>query len=115
MENLIFTQLSIPEIRKLFRQELQSYFKLNKIPDTPLQTKEQYLFAPQAAKFLGITLPTLYSKVSRGELPYMKRGKRLHFSRTELMDYIKAGRRLTNEEIEAKAHTFIKKKGGKNG
>jgi len=81
--------------------------------DQPPQPQEQHFLAPEAATFLGVALPTLYSKVSRGELPYMKRGKRLHFSRTELMDYLKGGRRLTNAEIEAEAHTYLKKPRGK--
>lgn len=47
----------------------------------------------EAAEFLSLTVPTMYSKVSKGELPFMKRGKRLYFSRTELMEYVKAGRK----------------------
>jgi len=79
----------------------------------PSEPQEQHFLAPGAADFLGIVLPTIYSKVSRGEVPYMKRGKRLHFSKTELMDYLKGGRRLTNAEIEAEAHTYLKKPRGK--
>jgi excisionase family DNA binding protein len=70
---------------------------------------EQLFTIDQAAKFLNLTKPTLYSKVSRAELPYMKQGKRLYFSRTELMDYLKQGRRKTNDEIAAEAHTYLKR------
>jgi len=54
---------------------------------------EQLLTIQEAAEFLRLTVPTMYSKVSKGELPVMKRGKRLYFSRTELLEYVKAGRR----------------------
>ena len=54
---------------------------------------ERLLTIQEAAEFLSLSVPTLYSKVSKGELPVMKRGKRLYFSRTELMEYIKQGRK----------------------
>ena len=61
---------------------------------------EQLLTIQQAAEFLSLTVPTIYSKVSKGELPFMKRGKRLYFSKTELMEYIKAGRKQTKAELD---------------
>jgi len=78
---------------------------------------EQPLSIQQAAEFLSLSVPTLYSKVSKGELPVMKRGKRLYFSRTELMEYIKEGRKKSNAEIEAETEAYLtdKKKGLNNG
>ena len=61
---------------------------------------EQLLTIQEAAQFLNLTVPTIYSKVSKGELPVMKRSKRLYFSRTELLDYLKEGRKKSNAEIE---------------
>ena len=64
---------------------------------------EQLLTIQQAAEFLSLTVPTMYSKVSKGELPVMKRSKRLYFSRTELLEYLKDGRKKSKTEIEAEA------------
>ena len=77
--------------------------------------KDQLLTVPEAADFLSLTVPTVYSKVSRGELPCMKKFRRLYFSREELMNLLKEGRKKTNAEIEDEAHTYLKKKGGNNG
>lgn len=52
----------------------------------------------QAAKFINLSVPTLYTKVSRKEIPVNKRGKRLYFSRDELTTWIKTGRKKTIEE-----------------
>ena len=60
-----------------------------------------------AADFLSLTVPTIYSKVSKGELPSMKRGNRLYFSRKDLIAYLQEGRRLTNTEINALADDYI--------
>jgi len=78
---------------------------------------EQLLTIQEAAEFLSLAVPTIYSKVSKGELPVMKRSKRLYFSRTELLEYIKEGRKKSNAEIEqeAKAYLLNTKKGLNDG
>lgn len=42
--------------------------------------QDKLLSVREAAVFLRLTTPTIYSKVSRGELPAMKQGNRLYFS-----------------------------------
>lgn len=71
---------------------------------------EEFLTTQKAADFLGITVPTLYSKVWKREIPYMKRSKLLYFSRTDLMEYLKEGRKMSNDEIQAEAENYLKKK-----
>jgi len=69
---------------------------------------EQFITIREAAKLLNLTVPTMYSKVSRGELPgVMKRSKRLYFSRVELIEYLRKGRRKSNAEIEAEADKYL--------
>lgn len=68
---------------------------------------EQLLTIQEAAEFLSLTVPTMYSKVSKAELPVMKRSKRLYFSRTELMEYLKDGRKKSNAEIEQEAEAYL--------
>ena len=46
------------------------------------------------------------------ELPVMKRNRRLYFSKDELMEYLRVGRKKTNSEIEAEANEYLKKKKG---
>ena len=84
--------------------------------DQPQKT-EQLLTVQEASQFLNLTSPTIYSKVSKGELPVMKRSKRLYFSSTELMEYLKEGRKKPNAEIEAEAEAYLlnNKKGLNNG
>ena len=62
---------------------------------------EQLLTIQEAAEFLNLAVPTVYSNVSKSKLPFMKRGNRLYFSRAELMAYIKGGRQKTNAELDA--------------
>ncbi|MFA5229139.1 MAG: helix-turn-helix domain-containing protein [Candidatus Paceibacterota bacterium] len=61
----------------------------------------------EAAEFLSFTAATMYGKISRGELPVMKRGKRLYISRAELLEYLKDGREKSNAEIERNANVYL--------
>lgn len=74
---------------------------------------EKLMSVKDAANFLGLAVATIYSKVSRGELPVMKRAGRLYFSNSELLEYVQEGRVRTIVEIEADSHEFLaEKKGG---
>ena len=119
MENVVFTNLSIPEIRQLFRQELETYFEANKQPEqTPTDQPEQLLTIDEVATLLHLTKPTVYSKVSKNELPGVcKQGKRLYFDRQTIIDWIKQGRKKSNAEIEQEAEAYLlnNKKGLNNG
>jgi excisionase family DNA binding protein len=75
-----------------------------------VEAKEQLLDVKETAEFLKLTVPTIYSKVSRGELPVMKGQKRLYFSRTELLEHLKGKRKKTNSELDKDAQDFIDKK-----
>lgn len=68
---------------------------------------EKLLNIQEAAEFLNLTVPTMYSKVSKNEIPFMKRSKRLYFSSVQLMEYIKEGRKKSNAEIEAEAEAYL--------
>ena len=111
MENsLTFDQLpqAVAMLTKEVSELKQLLLQKSEKQETP--SAEQLLSVQQAAGFLNLSVPTIYSKVSRGELPVMKRGKKLHFSSTDLMQYLKDGRKLTNSEIETEAENYLQKR-----
>jgi len=116
-QNLTFNDLpkAVTQLKKEF-SELKS-FLMQKQGEPPTEQAEKLLTIKEASKFLKLSVPTIYSKVSKNELPYMKRSKRLYFSSIELMKYIKEGRKKSNSEIEADADTYLSnnKKGLNNG
>ena len=65
----------------------------------PQRPRDDLLTIGQAAEFLSLSVPTLYTKVSRKEIPVNKRGKRLYFSMVELLEWVKSGKKKTTEEI----------------
>lgn len=106
MENLVFTQLSVPEIRQLFRQELETYFT-SSVKTTSQPEADKLLTIQQAADFLYLSVPTIYGLVSKSQIPCMKRGKRLYFSKDELASWVKSGRKKTLAELGADADAYL--------
>mgnify|MGYP003616343840 FL=1 len=53
----------------------------------------------EAAKFLNLSVPTLYGFVSKRTIPFSKLGKRLYFSEAELTKWVKSGRKQTSTEM----------------
>jgi len=107
MENVVFTQLSIPEIRKLFREELEGYFALTPNQQKPAQEPDNLLTVQEAADLLHLSKATVYGKVSSRELPHSKQGKRLYFSKAELTSWVQSGRQKTATEVQAEANNYI--------
>lgn len=73
----------------------------------PADKKNDLLNIQEAAKFLNLSKSTLYNKVNKRELPVMKKGKRLYFSKVELLSYIKSGKILSDREIEEQTNNFL--------
>jgi excisionase family DNA binding protein len=73
---------------------------------------DELLTVKETAKFLRLSTPTIYSLISKGELPYQKRTKRVYFSKHDLLNYLKVGRRKTNTEIANEAEQYLKTKKG---
>lgn len=78
---------------------------LNKPKSNEVQNKptDELLTVHQTAELLSLSVPTIYTLISKGEIPVMKRSKRCYFSKTEILEYLKAGRKSTNSEVKAKA------------
>ncbi|GAB4471379.1 MAG: hypothetical protein OHK0057_14950 [Thermoflexibacter sp.] len=112
---MIIVQLDSEQLSNLIQSSVRKVLK-EISPQTVVPTDQSELLTIQeAAEFLSLTVPTMYSKVSKREIPCMKRSKRLYFSRTELLEYLKQGRKKSNAEIEQEAKEYLKKKGGNNG
>jgi len=97
METLTFNQLPEAVTRLLEKVDhietlLTEHGTQQAGPNQPINIKE-------AADFLDLAVPTVYSKVSRKEIPVNKQGKRLYFYKSELEEWIRQGRKQTFSEL----------------
>jgi len=109
-ENLSFEQL--PKAVSLLNSKLEKIERLLLSQNHHTQTDpDKLLNIKDASQFLNLSIATIYSKCSLGELPHIKRG-RLYFDRAELSKYLKDGKQKTNEDIKADSLSQFKIKGG---
>jgi len=104
------------ENERLLELDSLNQIKLDSLEKLLLQKSGEAIPAPdkllnikQAAEMLSLSVPTIYGLVHRAEIPVSKRGKRLYFSKAELTQWIKDGRKKTNTEIAAEAAQYLTK------
>jgi excisionase family DNA binding protein len=108
MQNLLLTQISDSEIRQLFREELENFFAAKQLTDGKTES-EEIGGIDLAIEITGLAKPTIYSLVSERKIPHSKQGKRLYFSRQDLLEWIKNGKRKTQTEIAIEAENYRQK------
>jgi predicted DNA-binding transcriptional regulator AlpA len=105
---MIVVTMTSSELETLISNSVKKAFEEN-IPTTHT-IEDQLLNIKQASTIISLSVPTIYSLVSKAQIPVSKRGKRLYFSKQELTDWIKAGRRKTVEEINHQAENYLSNK-----
>lgn len=76
----------------------------SQIPDDELLTVKA------TALFLSLSVPTIYALIAKGDLPVMKRSKRCYFSKLDLINYLKLGKKNTAPVIASDATSYLKLK-----
>lgn len=74
---------------------------------TDKSSVDELLTIKQAGDLLSLSVPTMYGLVSRQGIPCSKQGKRLYFSKEELLQWVKSGRKLTLSEIDSQAGSYL--------
>lgn len=104
MDQPTFEQL--PEMVSRILKKMEHLEKL--IQEKTLNNdQEKMLNIKEAALFLDLSIPTLYSKVCRNEIPVHKPGKRLYFQKSALLDWIKGGQPRILNIINIESETPI--------
>lgn len=112
MEALKFEQLpnviatlteEVRELKALLLSKAESQTEKN----NPLNIKE-------VAKLTSLSVPTLYGYVQRHEIPYHKKGNRLYFFKSEIIeDWIKTGKQKSINQLQSETENLLSNKGKK--
>jgi predicted DNA-binding transcriptional regulator AlpA len=100
------TQLDVAEIKKSFLR-LESLLKSKANPQTEIEVP---INIKGVSILTELSVPTLYSYAQRNKIPYYKKGNRLKFFKSEIIDWIKEGKVKSFAEIEANASTYLSNK-----
>ncbi len=107
----IVNQLHMTEILQRLKK-LESMIMILHSDKTNVVSEDnssELMTAKQTAKFLDLTLPTIYSMTCRKELPYIKKAKRIYFLRSELLSYLKSNESKSAEKLSINVHNLLKK------
>lgn len=85
MENVFLTSLTTPEVRQLFRQELETYFENSNQNNSVTSNIEQPVTTKQLCEFLGITEPTIIRWRKKGKIPFLQIGSRILFQKSAVL------------------------------
>lgn len=104
-------QLQLTEVLGRLRKLESMINQLHQVmsSETIEENSSELMTAKQTAKFLDLTIPTIYSKTCRNELPFIKKDKRIYFLRSELLNYLKSDKSKSVEVLSSNAHKLLKK------
>ena len=69
---------------------------------------EQYLTIDELCELIGYKKTSIYGLVQKNKIPYHKKGK-LFFLKSEIMEWLKSGKKATSEDIKRKADEYLLK------
>src|SRR5205085_8439297 len=99
MTSVTVTQITPLEFEALIENTLRKLIREALIPYGQPQI-ELLMTIQEAAEFLNLAVTTVYGLTSRNELPSIKKGKRLYFSKSDLIKYSESrkNRKATENE-----------------
>lgn len=101
------TQQDVADAKKSI--ERLEVLLLNKTESQPENNNP--LTIKKVAELTSLSVPTLYGYVQRNEIPYHKKGNRLYFFKSEIIeDWIKNGKQKTLKELEAETDELLSNK-----
>lgn len=106
MNDILLSPIRFSELEILIQNSVRKV--MAEITDQATTTEENdFLTTEQAANLLSVSLPTVYGYVHFKQIPCMKRRGKLYFSKKELEEWVKEGRRMTRaESIKASLDTL---------
>jgi excisionase family DNA binding protein len=96
--DVVILNLNREDLSRIVHSAVREALAEYNLSTPPMEQPEDLLSAEEAAGFLDIKLSTLYFKTHMKEIPFMKKGKKIYFSRKELTKWIAEGRQYTRSE-----------------
>lgn len=84
MEKVFFTQVPIADLQGYIAQTIQRELSAILRADNPAPDPEELVTRKEAARYLGLSLPTLHDYTQRGIVTAYRIGSRVRYRRGEL-------------------------------
>lgn len=101
------------ELIMLKLDTIESLLRNVSVPDKQLASVAEVFNLNQASEYVSLSKSAIYKKTSERNIPHFKKGKKLYFKRSELVEWLTENKISTNAEIEMLATNYILKKGNR--
>lgn len=109
MAQTILTSLSEEELKNFIQQAVVQALSIRSAVAIGEQLPD-IMDIKQAAAYLKLKVNTLYEKTALRLIPHSKKGGKLLFVRDELLNWVKAGKVSTVQELDSQALNFDTKR-----
>jgi excisionase family DNA binding protein len=93
MQQTIVLQVSADELKEIVKNSVdQCFFEHDRISN---EVSNNLLSLNQASNYLHLARQTLYGFTSQRKIPFLKKGKKLYFKKTELDKWLNQGTVIT--------------------
>lgn len=116
MNETAFNFLTDQQARQLIRRELENFFSENSVKIKSEKSEVNVVDLNgllKARPFIG-SRSTIYKKVSRGEIPHSKNGKRLIFDLKIIDEWLLSNKVKTSADIEEETLKYFQRKRRQN-
>ena len=72
-------------------------------------TEDVFMNIDETAKLINLAKPSVYGLVHQNRIPYHKKGKRLYFLKSQIIDWLKSGKKESKDDTETKANEYLMK------
>jgi len=107
MEQVVITHINKQEFMDIIDQAVKRIIKSSS-PQV-IESREQPIGVTKAAQILLLSVPSIYRKSKNLEIPHFKKGNRLYFYESELETWLKAGQKLTREQLDNLSDIYLKR------
>jgi len=98
------------ELKAIILEALEEYFAAQSTP----VTQNEFIDVVQAATLLNLAAATVYEKTSRKQLPHYKKGKKIMFKKSELVEWMESGKILSEDDERGSAVGYMQSRNMKH-
>lgn len=101
--NLLFEEI----IQRISDQVTDNIIKTINTSTAP--EEDRFLTIDETAKLIDLAKTSVYGLVHKNKIPYHKKSKRLYFLKSEILDWVKSGKKESKSELENRADEYLSK------
>lgn len=91
------------ELKAIILEALEEYFAAQSTP----VTQNEFIDVAQASTLLNLARATIYEKTWLKQLPHYKKGKKIMFKKSELVEWMESGKVSGEDETKKRAIEYL--------